>query len=128
MRFLVCFNACQVCATLCLALEEGTVQSKEVSQLISKCGNNGETNFQKDGYSNLRMNITDCLWEGLMRFVPLQLKICEGCGNLWFRFAGINVVYCSTCLEKLACYPLVDAEGRSGRKKKAAWSFQGCAV
>jgi len=63
-----------------------------------------------------------------MRFVPVQLKICEGCGNLWFRFSGINVVYCSTCSEKLACYPLVDAEGRAGRKKMAMGSLLGCAV
>jgi hypothetical protein len=60
-----------------------------------------------------------------MRFESLQLKVCEGCGSLWFRSHAVMQVYCGSCARKLSRYPLVPAEGRPGRKRKLMAAMQG---
>lgn len=40
-----------------------------------------------------------------MTYLRMQLKVCEGCGNLWLR-AGKEVgVYCPRCVRRLADFP-----------------------
>ncbi len=53
-----------------------------------------------------------------MRFEALQLKVCEGCGSLWFRSRVAATVYCYTCAVKLSVFPVSGAERRPGRKTK----------
>ena len=32
-----------------------------------------------------------------MVYLRVQLKVCEGCGGLWFRTQGGTNIYCSSC-------------------------------
>jgi len=47
--------------------------------------------------------------------VRVQLKICEGCGCLWFRPQKEERVYCKECAEKLSEFPLPESRKRRGR-------------
>jgi uncharacterized Zn finger protein (UPF0148 family) len=47
--------------------------------------------------------------------VKVQLKVCEGCGCLWFR-AQQQGVYCSGCEVKLAEFPAPETRKRRGRQ------------
>lgn len=60
-----------------------------------------------------------------MHFESMELKICEGCGNIWIRQAARLTVYCGRCESKLADFPLVGAAGRPGRKRKSVHLAQG---
>jgi len=37
--------------------------------------------------------------------VCVQLKICEGCGCLWYRAQAQGTVYCKECQVKLGDFP-----------------------
>lgn len=50
-----------------------------------------------------------------MMEVCVQLKVCEGCGCLWYRSLGHPSVYCSRCKVRLRDFRPPDAR-RSGRK------------
>lgn len=45
----------------------------------------------------------------------VQLKICEGCGCLWFRAMGQTDVYCHGCETKLREHPEPGSRKRRGR-------------
>jgi predicted amidophosphoribosyltransferase len=60
-----------------------------------------------------------------MHFQAMELKICEGCGNLWVRRAAGLDVYCKRCASKFAHYPLAGADRRAGRKRKPLYAIQG---
>ena len=45
----------------------------------------------------------------------VQLKVCEGCGCLWYRSQTIESVYCLRCEEKLKEFPLPGSRKRRGR-------------
>jgi uncharacterized Zn finger protein (UPF0148 family) len=49
-------------------------------------------------------------------YVCVQIKICEGCGMLWFREQDIGGVYCSRCVRKLADFPSPGSRKLRGRK------------
>ncbi len=46
----------------------------------------------------------------------VQLKICEGCGCLWYRAQTLLSVYCLRCETKLKDFPSADSRKRPGRK------------
>ena len=69
--------------------------------------------------------VRHAILEKLMHFQTMQLKICEGCGNLWVRQAARLTVYCGRCERKLAEYPLAGAARRPGRKRKSVHAVQG---
>jgi hypothetical protein len=48
----------------------------------------------------------------------VQLKICEGCGCLWYRTQTIAGVYCQRCEIKLKDFPSPDSRKRRGRPGK----------
>ncbi len=52
----------------------------------------------------------------------VQLKICEGCGSLWYRAQTQLGVYCEKCAEKLKDFPSPESRKRRGRpvRKKLA--------
>ena len=60
-----------------------------------------------------------------MTFESMNLKVCEGCGNLWVRSAFLPNVYCSNCAELLTHFPKVGIDRRPGRKRKLLPAAQG---
>jgi hypothetical protein len=53
-----------------------------------------------------------------MTYLKVQLKVCEGCGGLWFRTQDKLDIYCSSCASKLNGYPRM-VKRRPGRPCKA---------
>jgi uncharacterized Zn finger protein (UPF0148 family) len=47
--------------------------------------------------------------------VRVQLKICEGCGCLWYRAQTQGSVYCRECEVKLKDFPSPETRKRRGR-------------
>lgn len=47
--------------------------------------------------------------------VRVQLKICEGCGCLWYRAQTHGSVYCEECESKLKGFPSPESRKRRGR-------------
>jgi uncharacterized Zn finger protein (UPF0148 family) len=51
----------------------------------------------------------------------VQLKVCEGCGCLWFRAQGQQeIVYCRQCETKLRSFPTPESRKRRGRPSRKA--------
>jgi uncharacterized Zn finger protein (UPF0148 family) len=57
----------------------------------------------------------------------VQLKICEGCGCLWYRAQNIGSVYCLRCEVKLKDFPTPESRKRPGRPRRKphtrVWAF-----
>lgn len=49
-----------------------------------------------------------------MEYLPVQLKVCEGCGNLWFRTQSDEAIYGRCCAGKLAQHAKARPEQRRG--------------
>src|SRR5580700_7049064 len=47
-------------------------------------------------------------------YLRIFLKVCEGCGVLWFRANGCAEVYCPDCARKMRCLPPVRRTRRPG--------------
>jgi hypothetical protein len=47
--------------------------------------------------------------------VRVQLKICEGCGSLFYRAQTQGSIYCRGCDVKLRDFPTPDSRKRRGR-------------
>jgi hypothetical protein len=45
----------------------------------------------------------------------VDLKVCEGCGVLWYRAQTIGSVYCKQCEAKLKDFPTPESRKRRGR-------------
>jgi uncharacterized Zn finger protein (UPF0148 family) len=45
----------------------------------------------------------------------VQLKICEGCGSLFFRAQNKGNIYCRVCEVKLREFPTPESRKRRGR-------------
>jgi len=52
--------------------------------------------------------------------VRVQLKICEGCGSLFYRAHTQTSVYCLGCKEKLRDFPTPESRKRRGRPSRKA--------
>ena len=55
----------------------------------------------------------------------VQLKICEGCGCLWYRAQTQGSVYCKECETKLKDFPSPESRKRRGRPSARRWSESG---
>ncbi len=57
----------------------------------------------------------------------VQLKICEGCGCLWYRAQTQGSVYCKACEAKLKEFPSPESRKRRGRPARKsqgrAWAM-----
>jgi hypothetical protein len=62
----------------------------------------GLTNFSGETVMELRVN----------------LKVCEGCGCLWYRAQVETRVYCTSCHERFKDFPTAQTRKRRGRPKK----------
>ena len=49
----------------------------------------------------------------------VHLKICEGCGCLWYRAQMETRVYCKPCNERFKEFPTPESRKRRGRPRKA---------
>lgn len=52
--------------------------------------------------------------------VRVQLKVCEGCGCLWFRSQMEESVYCGGCATRLREFPSPQTRKRPGRRPHQA--------
>jgi len=50
----------------------------------------------------------------------VQLKVCEGCGCLWFRCQSKEDVYCRHCVTRLRDFPSPQSRKRPGRRPRPA--------
>jgi hypothetical protein len=50
--------------------------------------------------------------------VRVNLKICEGCGCLWFRAQTQKGVYCKECETKLNDFPSPESRKPRGRPRR----------
>lgn len=50
--------------------------------------------------------------------VRVQLKICEGCGCLWYRAQSQGKVYCRECETRLKNFPSPESRKRRGRPSR----------
>jgi hypothetical protein len=48
----------------------------------------------------------------------VQLKVCEGCGCLWYRTQNLGTVYCRSCETKLLDFPAPESIKRRGRPRR----------
>ena len=48
----------------------------------------------------------------------VQLKVCEGCGCLWYRAQHQGSVYCRSCETKLREFPVATDDYRPGVSRK----------
>ena len=48
----------------------------------------------------------------------VHLKICEGCGSLWYRASDALMVYCNACAVKLGEFPSPRTRRRPGGRRK----------
>jgi len=53
-----------------------------------------------------------------MKYLKMDLKVCEGCGGLWIRNGREAGVYCRYCVVILAEFPAPRAKRATGRKRK----------
>ncbi len=57
----------------------------------------------------------------------VQLKVCEGCGCLWYRAHNQGNVYCQRCEVKLQDFPSPETRKRRGRPVRKpvvkVWTF-----
>ena len=51
-----------------------------------------------------------------MEYLRVQLKVCEGCGGLWFRTQSAEDVYGRCCAGKLAQHAKAKPAQRGGRR------------
>lgn len=52
-----------------------------------------------------------------MLYLRVHLKVCEGCGSLWFRSNDVEV-YCGACTDKLRDFPSPRTRTRPGGRRK----------
>lgn len=52
----------------------------------------------------------------------VQLKVCEGCGCLWYRAQTQGNVYCRHCDVKLRAFPAPETRKRRGRPSRRTLS------
>jgi uncharacterized Zn finger protein (UPF0148 family) len=50
----------------------------------------------------------------------VHLKVCEGCGCLWYRAQTQGGVYCHRCETKLKDFPAPESRKRTGRPNRKA--------
>jgi predicted metal-binding protein len=58
--------------------------------------------------------------EKTMEYLRVQLKVCEGCGNLWFRTQSAEEVYGRCCASKLAQHAKARQEQKRSKRHAMA--------
>jgi uncharacterized Zn finger protein (UPF0148 family) len=55
-----------------------------------------------------------------MTYLQVFLKVCEGCGILWFRAQNSIDVYCPACAQRMRSLPPVRPSRRHPRRGRPA--------
>lgn len=63
-----------------------------------------------------------------MEYLRVQLKVCEGCGGLWFRTQNTEEKYGRCCAGKLAQHAMARPEERRMRRRHIAVVMTGGAA
>jgi hypothetical protein len=65
-----------------------------------------------------------------MKYMHLELKVCEGCGMLWLRLKELRHNYCPGCTRRLASLPAPAGKRGGGRPRTrtATPRHVGCAA
>jgi hypothetical protein len=63
-----------------------------------------------------------------MMYLRVFLKVCEGCGSLWFRAQESDGVYCAGCAARMRTLPPGRPGRRYGRRKRYACRGQHAAA
>jgi len=50
--------------------------------------------------------------------VRVHLKVCEGCGCLWYRAQTQETIYCKQCESKLRDFPSPGSRKQRGRPRR----------
>lgn len=53
-----------------------------------------------------------------MKYLKMDLKVCEACGGLWIRNGREAGVYCRYCVAVLAEFPAPRAKRATGRRRR----------
>jgi hypothetical protein len=53
-----------------------------------------------------------------MKYLKMDVKVCECCGGLWIRNGREAGVYCRYCVVVLAEFPAPRAKRATGRRKR----------
>ena len=69
--------------------------------------------------NNMTAGFTGTLGELVME-LRVHLKVCEGCGNLWYRIQNQRSVYCKECETRLREFPLPESRKRRGPRPATA--------
>jgi len=51
-----------------------------------------------------------------MKYLRIFLKVCEGCGSLWFRAQDSPDIYCPGCSARMRALPRASRSRRPGRR------------
>lgn len=54
-----------------------------------------------------------------MKYLHLELKVCEGCGALWLRTGVKDGAYCARCAATLSVFPAAKGKRAGGRPRLA---------
>lgn len=52
-----------------------------------------------------------------MKYVHMELKVCESCGMLWLRLKELHKTYCPGCVLRLASFPAATGRHAGGRPR-----------
>ena len=105
-----------ICVSFLFLLTTGIYAASIGSKL--KTGLDATTPFAcRRTVQNKTADLFQCLGE-IMKSLRVNLKICEGCGNLWFRAQELNEVYCATCSTRLRAFPVPRSRRKPGRPRK----------
>ncbi len=57
----------------------------------------------------------NALEKPIMMYLKVFLKVCEGCGCLWYRAQGNHNVYCAQCANRIKDFPKPTRKTRGRR-------------
>ncbi len=60
-----------------------------------------------------------------MKYLKMDLKVCEGCGGLWIRNGREAGVYCRYCAVILAEFPAPRVKRATGRRRRVPAGLPG---
>lgn len=64
--------------------------------------------------------------ENTMKYLRVEVKICEGCGALWLRRGTADGIYCIECVARLASFPAPTGKRAGGRPATRQARLKGC--
>jgi hypothetical protein len=89
-------------------------QELGAARILPNCARRCESNRPQSGAYRGPKNLTG---EKVME-LRIHLKVCEGCGCLWYRTQVETRVYCTQCENRFKEFPAPQKSSRRGRPRK----------